>query len=55
MAGKAANIRGCSQLQLLCNFTGNRPQSATFHNATFSNKGRTTRLRDIKAESSIKK
>ncbi len=24
---------GCSPLQLLCNLTGNRPQSATFHTA----------------------
>ena len=24
----------CSPLQLLCNLTGNRPQSATFHTAT---------------------
>jgi hypothetical protein len=23
----------CSPLQLLCNLTGNRPQSATFHKA----------------------
>jgi hypothetical protein len=26
-------IKGCSPLQLLCNLTGNRPQSATFHTA----------------------
>ena len=26
-------FRGCSPLQLLCNLTGNRPQSATFHTA----------------------
>ncbi|MCU4177725.1 hypothetical protein [Carboxylicivirga sp. N1Y90] len=25
---------GCSPLQLMCNLTGNRPQSATFHTAT---------------------
>jgi len=24
-------LKGCSPLQLLCNLTGNRPQSATFH------------------------
>src|SRR5690554_4018982 len=27
-------FKGCSPLQLLCNLTGNRPQSATFHTAT---------------------
>ena len=26
-------FKGCSPLQLLCNLTGNRPQSATFHTA----------------------
>jgi len=26
-------FEGCSPLQLLCNLTGNRPQSATFHAA----------------------
>jgi len=26
-------FKGFSQLQLLCNLTGNRPQSATFHTA----------------------
>ena len=27
-------FKGCSPLQLLCNLTGNHPQSATFHTAT---------------------
>jgi hypothetical protein len=27
-------FKGCSPLQLLCNLTGNRTQSATFHTAT---------------------
>lgn len=27
-------FKGCSPLQLLCNLTGKRPQSATFHAAT---------------------
>jgi len=27
-------FKGCSPLQHLCNLTGNRPQSATFHTAT---------------------
>ena len=31
-------LKGCSPLQLLCNLTGNRPLSATFHTATVSNK-----------------
>ena len=26
-------LKGCIPLQLLCNLTGNRPQSATFHTA----------------------
>ena len=26
-------FKGCSPLKLLCNLTGNRPQSATFHTA----------------------
>jgi hypothetical protein len=26
-------FKGCSPLQLLCNLTGNHPQSATFHTA----------------------
>jgi len=26
-------FKGCSPLQYLCNLTGNRPQSATFHTA----------------------
>ena len=26
-------FKGCSPLQLLCNLTGHRPQSATFHTA----------------------
>lgn len=26
-------FKGCSPLELLCNSTGNRPQSATFHTA----------------------
>jgi len=26
-------FKGCSPLQLLCNWIGNRPQSATFHTA----------------------
>ncbi len=26
-------FKGCSPLQLFCNLTGNRPQSATFHTA----------------------
>jgi len=26
-------LKGCSSLQLLCNLTGNRPQSATFYTA----------------------
>jgi len=26
-------FKGCSPLQSLCNLTGNRPQSATFHTA----------------------
>ena len=26
-------LKGCSPLQFLCNLTGNRPQTATFHTA----------------------
>ena len=29
-------FKGCSPLQLLCNWIGNRPQSATFHTANRS-------------------
>jgi len=29
-------FKGCSPLQLLCNWIGNHPQSATFHTANFS-------------------
>jgi len=33
IAGLKRKFKGCSPLQLLCNLTGNRPQSATFHTA----------------------
>lgn len=29
----SSKFKGCSPLQLLCNLTGNRTQSATFHTA----------------------
>ena len=32
----SSKFKGCSPLQLLCNLTGNRPQSATFHTANVS-------------------
>jgi len=31
-------FKGCSPLQLLCNWTGNHPQTATFHTATVAAK-----------------
>ena len=33
-------FKNCSPLQLLRNLTGNRPQSATFHTATVTNKAK---------------
>jgi hypothetical protein len=33
-------FKGYSPLQLLCNWIGNRPQSATFHTATVSGNAR---------------
>jgi len=31
-------FKGCSPLQLLCNWLGNRPQTATFHTANVRHK-----------------
>ena len=37
-----SKFKDCSPLQLLCNLTGNRPQSATFHTAIRSMRAKTT-------------
>jgi hypothetical protein len=38
-------FKGCSPLQLSCNFIGNRPQSATFHTANVS--GKCKKIREL--------
>jgi hypothetical protein len=41
-------FKGCSPLQLLCNLTGNHPQSATFHTATVANNSKKMRYSQIR-------